>query len=156
MFGPAALQSVHLGPQPYPGRLQSVDLGHDPVALGLGRFYCPTPGLLQHPLPIGFRLGSHERALVLGLLDAGSGVAVGLGELGLCPVGRLGQSLLRLSAGCLDDQTSLLASLIHRGVGRALGQRQHLVRAGPGVAVLAVAVGVVAAEAGLGGRGPLL
>ena len=159
MFGPADLQGVHLGPQPDPGRLESVDLGHDPVALGLSRLHCPASGLLQHPLPIGFRLGPHERALVLGLLDPGSGVAVGSGELGLCLVGRLGQSLLRLPAGRLDDRTGLLAGLAHRGIGRALGQRQHLVRAGPGLAslaVLAVAVGAVAPDEGFSGRGPLL
>ena len=154
MLGPAARQGIDLGPQPGPGRFKCVDLGHDPVALGFGHLYGPAPSLFNHPLPISFRLGSHERALVLGLLSPGPGVAVGLGELGPRFVSRLGHSLLRLSAGRLDDRTRLLAGFGHGRIGRALGQGQHLIGVGPGVAVGAVLA--IAPEEGFSGRGPLL
>ena len=103
MFGPAALQGVDLGLQAGPGRFEAAHLSHDPVALGLGHLYRPTPGLLQYPLPVGFRLGPQKRALVLGFLEPGPGVAVGLGDLSTGFAGRLGQSLLGLSAGRFDD-----------------------------------------------------
>ena len=102
MLRPAVLQGVDLRPQAGPGRFEAAHLGHDPVALGLGHLYGPTPGLLQDPLPIGFRLGPQERALVLGLLEPSPGVAVGLGDLGIRFAGRVGQGLLGLSAGRFD------------------------------------------------------